>query len=200
MEKFEIIQTGASLKEIKRVLDDSLLNKMFTKLSVFRVPNTNLYKFAYVSREITDPSKHVAEIFNYKIGELEEILIEISLMSKTNYINNLSIIPPDVSCEYYVVTFTTRPRVRRNNVNDVEKADISKEENKENASKPYNKPTYGNRKYNHENKTEYKKTNRNNNREPKKEINIELDNSEYNSYMKSKNQRKRNYENKKNRK
>ena len=77
MEKFEIIQTGASLKEIKRVLDDSLLNKMFTKLSVFRVPNTNLYKFAYVSREITDPSKHVAEIFNYKI-EMKH--------SKSNYL------------------------------------------------------------------------------------------------------------------
>lgn len=185
-ENLMVSEKSYNLEDLKVYMDEQLKSNIFSKLAVF-IDNVNGgYKFVYSSRPAVDPTTFVGETFHYFIGDnLDAILLQVTEMLKGNYVNNFTVIPP-VDGGNFVVVFTTKVKTkkpfnnnRRNYRNTDKKYDRASAEAQEPNERPYKK--------------RYDKASVDN------FADMGLDSSEFNSYMHEKNQRKRNFENKRNR-
>lgn len=194
-DELKVSECTYTLEELKVYLDEQLKSNIFSKLAVFKIGEG--YQFAYCSRPVINTTTFVSETFHYFEGEnLHVILEQVSEMTTGNYVNNFTIISPLVGKAAYednngkfVVVFTTKVKTkkpfnnnnnRRNYRNNDKKFESDSAETPESGKRPYKK--------------RYDKASVDN------FADMGLDSSEYNSYMYEKNQRKRNFENKRNRK
>ena len=100
------------IDDIERIINDLLISEVLIRLSVYRNEN-GMYGMIYASRPLRNNEKATGEVLDYRLGDIDNVIKDIETVSRTDYVNNIIIIPPNKWFSYHVAIFT-RKEIKNN--------------------------------------------------------------------------------------